>query len=643
MSSSNDYELPRGKAQVLRGYAPGNVVNFGQLGVTTKITGWDFGGRYDDIDKERVANLIKSRASRYRNRTVGDKWENISADSIDIIELDGAESELFPLVFYCEDPNCRKVHTADSPEYLPDDGTCYACGTDLTQLTFVNIHPCGNIEGPDPDKPCPDHAFDDYRIVKNQTAPATWYYQCRKCGKRMGRLGTNCEACDEEMIGPIPASSSRVHYTQTGVIIDIPFIDEDPDDIPHGEPWTRTLMSIHLDSSKLKDHTIESLAATSGNAEKYNELVESYGKEVAQDMIETMEISIEGRDKAVSETQHITPPDLGNIEEGDTSQQVDPVYANISRELFTYLRSTRGYQGDNDDLDKTTRHPVPNSLDDYLQRADFIDRHPQSRRYKSQLAETNIRNAWVVDQFPLLNLSYGRTRGSPRPQDTDLRELNHPLGRNLTPVFADRTPSEAIIFEVDRAAIVNWLAANGIIDGVPDTDDEKALKSWFLNNIATTKLENPFTAIDHEVTKAVYTLLHTMSHTLLSTAGEQCGLATGSLSERLLPTVPAIIIYAASTENFALGSMFTLFKTRIFPWLGHARDLADQCLLDPACSDGPDGAACDACVFTNITSCESLNEHLDRQLLTGGSGVTGFWSSEIENGIEVEDPDLPLS
>jgi len=643
MAGSNDYELPRGKSQVLRGYAPGNVVNFGQLGVTTKIDGWDFGGRFDDIDKDRVANLVRSRTNRFRNRTVGDQWDNVTTDSIDVIELGGAKSELFPLVFYCEDPSCRKVHDASSPQYLPDDGSCYACGTDLTQLTFVNIHECGNIEGPSPDRGCPDHGFDDYRLVKNQTAPATWYYQCRQCGSRMDRLGTDCDICDEQMSGPVPASSSRVHYPQTGVIIDIPFLDERPEDIPRGEPWARTLMSVHLDPGKLDDHTIESLATTTGNVEKYEQLVEDHGEEAARDMIETMGISLEGRKMAIAETEHITPPDAETNPDDDDMFIADPAYTNISQELFTFLRSTRGYQGDADDLGETTRHPLPNSLEDYLEQPDFIDRHPQSRRYKPQLAETHIRDAWVVDQFPLLNLSYGYTRGSPRPQDTDLREFDHPLGRNLTPVFADRTPSEAIVLELDRAAIVNWLAANNVIDTVPDTTDEQALKSWFFNHIATTELENPFTEVDHEITRATYTLLHTMSHTLLSTAGEQCGLATGSLSERLLPTVPAIIIYAASTENFALGSMFTLFKTRLHPWLNDARGLADQCLLDPACSDGPGGAACDACVFTNITSCEALNEHLDRRFLTGDSNITGFWSPAIENGIEVTEPDLPLS
>ncbi|RLM48486.1 hypothetical protein DVK06_18010, partial [Halorubrum sp. Atlit-28R] len=145
--------------------------------------------------------------------------------------------------------------------------------------------------------------------------------------------------------------------------------------------------------------------------------------------------------------------------------------------------------------------------------------------------------------------------------------------------FADRSPSEAIVLEVDRKAIVNWLVANGILRedadddsrrAIPDVDDEQALQEWFLTNVATTEIENPFDDIEDEITDAVYTLLHSMSHCLLARAGEQCGLATDTLGERIFPNVPAIVIYAATTESFSLGSMSTLFKTRLHPWLSQA-------------------------------------------------------------------------
>lgn len=639
-SDDSEFALERGISQVLHSYAPEDVVNFGQLGVVVKVGEWTHGGRMEDVDKDRIADVVRGRASRFRNRTSSTDWDSLSPGDIDVFQPGKAKAGMFPLVFYCEE--CGKVETASQPQYLPNSGACRAadCDGDLTQLPFVNVHECGNIEGPGPNNGCHSHDFNDYRLVKTSGAPATWYYECRECGERMGKLVSLCSRCDEGMSGPLPASSNRVQYTQSAVVIDVPFLDKDPSDVPSGEPWARTLMAVYLGEAELGGHTLESLAATAGNAEKYRQLVEKWDQEMVDDVIETMDVPVRGREVAAEQTRHVVPPEVEDAVDGFP----EVAYSQIGRQLFTFLRSTEGYEGDADDLGDT-RHPIPDSLSDYLSDEEFVKRHPQSKRYVKQLARTHIRDAWVVDQFPLLNLSFGYTRDSPTPRKTDVHEFPHPTSLNNTPVFADRTPSEAIVFEVDRAAIVNWLVKNDVISAseAPDTTDESQLKAWFLNNLHTTEMENPLTEIDDPVTKYVYRLLHTLSHCLLATAGEQCGLATNSLSERLLPTIPAITIYAASTENFALGAMFTMFKTRLYPWVRDARLLAEQCLLDPACSDDPEGAACDACVHVGMTSCEAMNHHLDRRLLAGDDGVVGFLDESVENNVPDRDPDLPLN
>lgn len=639
MSSSNntDFALERGVSQVLHSYAPGDVVNFGQLGVTVRVNEWTNGGRFDDIDKDRVADVVCGRAARFRNRTSAISWEDLGPDDIDVFQPGKAETAMFPLVFYCED--CGKVVTASQPQYLPDSGQCYACQGNLTQLPFVNVHECGQIDGPGPNHGCPEHDFDDYRLVKTSGAPATWYYECRSCGARMDKLVTTCSRCGEGMSGPLPASTNRVNYTQSAVVIDIPFLDEDPEDVPSGEPWARTLMAIYLGTTELGDHTIESLAATTGSAEKYRQLSDKYGQDVIDDIVETMDVPVRGREVAAEQTTDIAVPEAAAGVDADS----EVAYSYIGRQLFTFLRATEGYEGNADDLEDT-RHPIPDALDDYLSNPKFVERHPQSQRYPKQLAQTKIRNAWVVDQFPLLNLSFGYTRDSPTPQRTDVHEFPHPTDLNTVPVFADRTPSEAIVLEVDRAAIVDWLLKNRVISSAeaPDAMHEEALKTWFLNNVITTELENPLTDIEDDLTRHIYRLTHTLSHCLLTTAGEQCGLATNSLSEHLLPAVPAIVVYAASTENFALGAMFTLFKTRLYPWVRDARLLAGQCLLDPACSDDPEGAACDACVHVGVTSCEAMNHHLDRRLLAGDDDLVGFFDDQVESGIVEPDPNLSV-
>ncbi|QZP39533.1 hypothetical protein [Halobaculum magnesiiphilum] len=639
-AGDNDYELPRGLSQVLHNYTPGEVVNFGQVGVTTQVDSFDNPEELENIDMDRVATILKGRVSRFRNRTTSGKWERLQASALNVFKPHGVTTELFPLVFYCEDPECRKVHTANSPDHLTSDGNCYACGTDLTQLTFVNVHTCGHIEGPEPDwqDRCPSHGLDDYRLVRTSGGPGTWYYRCRKCGERMGGFSTICEVCGDPMDGPLPASSNRVQYAQTVVMVDIPFLDEDPEDVPGGEPWARTLAAVHLGLMDTdEDHTLESLATNEGQMDMVQGLLDDFGgdnREELRDRLKELGVPFRGRGYAAEVTDDIVPPDVDSDQAQPEGSETNLAWANVAQQLFTFIRSTEGYEGDEDDR-QDSRHPVPDSLDDYLTNPGFIDRHPQAKRYHDQLADSHFRNAWVVDQFPLLNILYGRTRASPRPRDTDLHAFDHPFKKPTIPLFGDRTPSEAIIFEIDRAAIINWLLANDRIteEEAPDTDSEVELKRWFINHIETTDLETGFTSIEDPITSDIYRLLHTISHTLMDAAPEQCGLSVGSLSERILPVVPATVIYAASTESFSLGAMFTLFKTRLHPWLGDARSVAEQCILDPACREDPESAACDACIHVNLTSCEAMNRHLDRRLLTGSRDTVGFYDDEIDDNV----------
>jgi hypothetical protein len=171
------------------------------------------------------------------------------------------------------------------------------------------------------------------------------------------------------------------------------------------------------------------------------------------------------------------------------------------------------------------------------------------------------------------------------------------------------------------------LVANDFIteEIAPDRSDEAALKKWFLNNFDNTETNNPFTPIEDELTEVIYRLIHSSSHALMSTASEQCGLGTDSISELLLPSVPAIVLYAQSMEHFALGGMFTLFKTRLHPWIDDAINHASQCIYDPACLDDDEGAACHACLHVSEFTCEYYNGALNRELLVGGDEYTPFW------------------
>ncbi|ELZ36977.1 hypothetical protein C471_13726 [Halorubrum saccharovorum DSM 1137] len=640
--TDNDLEMERGRAQAMHSFGEANVVDMGDLGVTAEVRPWRNSYEIDDIDKERIVAEINNRAERHQNRTTGDTWDDLTSSDIDIYQVyRSIETRLFPTIFYCED--CKKIHSTarEYPQQLPSDGKCEVCDGKLTQLSFVNVCRCGRLEDPSPPKPCSNHAFEDYRIQKTSSGPASWRFRCNKCGNSMGGMSKSCGVCNE-MDGPLPTASSRIYYSQRFVRANIPLVDIEPEEMPTYQQWARVLAAVYLGYQDPDDMTIEELATEEGKSSQFEEMVEDgEDPETVKRILEGMGIPLEGRGLALEDTEHIVPFDAQkefHSEEADRKL----AWSNTSHALFTFMRTTDGYDGDPEKI-KQLDYPNPTDLEIYTSDPEFRSDHPQSSRYRDQLNKTNISQAWVVDQFPLLNVLYGYSRGDPEPRNTDLKRFTHPRGKNTVPVFADRAPSEAIVLEIDRAAIINWLVANDLLDesapedsrySVPDTSDERALKEWFLTNIATTELENPFADIEDEITEAVYTLLHSMSHCLLARAGEQCGLATDTLGERVFSNIPAIVIYASTTESFSIGSMSTLFKTRLHPWLSQARDLAEDCLLDPACSEDTEGAACDACIHISETSCEFFNHSLDRRLLEGKDKITGFWEPAIQNSSE---------
>ncbi|PSQ51905.1 hypothetical protein BRD20_08785 [Halobacteriales archaeon SW_8_65_20] len=276
------------------------------------------------------------------------------------------------------------------------------------------------------------------------------------------------------------------------------------------------------------------------------------------------------------------------------------------------------------------RQPTPLSLDGLLEQEDFLESNPEAEVYPEKLQKVNIASAWVVDNLPLLNYTFGFTRDHPERSRTDLQPFPHPRGEDSTPVYVDQTPSEAIVLQVDRSAIIEWLDEKGSLRGVerPDTDDESDLKEWLLKNVDTNELRDHYSPIEDDLTREVYTLLHSMSHALMRTASGQCGLDSNSISEYVMPSVPAIFLYASSTEHFSLGGMHTLFKTRIHPWVDETIADVQKCVYDPVC-EHEDGA-CHACLHMSEVACESANGNLDRRYLVGDDRgrIPAFWESE---------------
>ena len=189
-----------------------------------------------------------------------------------------------------------------------------------------------------------------------------------------------------------------------------------------------------------------------------------------------------------------------------------------------------------------------------------------------------------------------------------------------------------MLFEFDRVRILQWLLKNKYIEqeDAPDLTDDTEVKLWFANNIRP-DLIKPFSRIDPAAapTFYVYNLIHTLSHLLIRSAAGLCGLDKNSISEYVMPGVPAVLVYCQNSQGFNLGALFNIFEAYFDKWIENAYNSAKKCIFDPVCIERY--KACTGCLFLNEVSCQHFNHDLDRSLVIGSVDRTnntrhwGFW------------------
>lgn len=130
-----------------------------------------------------------------------------------------------------------------------------------------------------------------------------------------------------------------------------------------------------------------------------------------------------------------------------------------------------------------------------------------------------------------------------------------------------------------------------------------------------------------------YLLIHSLAHILISQFVFESGYSTAALRERLYisadsraPMAGILIYTAAGDSEGTLGGLVSLGRTeRLALSVRRALGRASWCSADPVCSENLGGqgarranlAACYACTLLPETSCETINEGLDRAMIVG--------------------------
>ncbi|WP_308492286.1 DUF1998 domain-containing protein [Microbacterium terrisoli] len=141
---------------------------------------------------------------------------------------------------------------------------------------------------------------------------------------------------------------------------------------------------------------------------------------------------------------------------------------------------------------------------------------------------------------------------------------------------------------------------------------------------------------------AEYVLLHTFAHLLMRELAFSSGYTSSSIRERIYCESDGdygVFIYTTSSDvEGTLGGLVRQGEPDLLAQaIVRALEQAAWCPNDPVCIeteaqsiDGLTMAACHACCLAPETSCESQNLLLDRALVVGGGGVTGYFGAVVD-------------
>lgn len=148
---------------------------------------------------------------------------------------------------------------------------------------------------------------------------------------------------------------------------------------------------------------------------------------------------------------------------------------------------------------------------------------------------------------------------------------------------------------------------------------------------------------------SMYLLVHSLAHILINQLVFECGYSTAALRERLYisadpdaPMAGFLIYTAAGDSEGTLGGLVRLGRPeRLGPVMQRALGRASWCSADPVCSEHLGGqgskmanlAGCHACVLLPETSCETINQGLDRAMVVGTPDARehGFMAELLNN------------
>ena len=620
---ASDKIMHRGLQQALYKYLPENWVDFTQSGgsvtYAVHVDNWN-SVQLMGINNKRLLRVINQQINEYKTQngegSVVGFPSVINEEFVDVLtpkvsdNIAAIQTSVKPWVFVCNKcGNVKQYYSYD--EFKRKEFDRCKCGEHLTQLRMIRVCKCGYADGVFvPKCKTPGHGT---TYMKRKGSGLD--FVCQKCGQRAS-LPHYCPECKQEIkIKPALDSSNYIPFSLS--LIDLldkqkdVFLDSEKDGRGEQVVIAQYLRLITQDSYKsiIKNGKVTQADEFESALQAEAESLRAAGLDEA-----TINMVIDAKRRTNPGNQIFEA--LSKVSNGITSVSSEGLKL-IAEEILEY--------------DELIDAKITLTLEKAEEDAELVNDGIRPD-YRSICEQLGFSNAQLCSAVPIVFSSYGYTRLERCGEGVKLHGFPQEMAKRN--VYATRLETEGVLFELDRAKVLNWLLENGFIcqNDMPTDMSDEGIKMWFLDRIHP-DLIMPFSEIDGNgngaITKYVYTLLHSISHALNNEASEICGLDKSSLSEYILPNIPAVFIYCSNSQGFNMGALYSAFQTQLDKWLKRAFERVKKCIFDPVCINKE--KACAGCLYLNEVSCRHFNKDLDRSYLCGyfdnqeQKKLKGYW------------------
>lgn len=567
----------RSASQVLRTFLPQQTADLG--GGIYRVTEWS------------GANPLTVDDSSLRRRLVRElyRWESEGRDAgfaddlrngrrLEVVEVDetrGVAVERYPRVWLC--PTCKRIGK--------DPARSCRCGNKRWgQLQFLGFHECGYVGEPWI-KRCPSHDDVALRSPKSSRLEDL-RFQCPTCQfeTQKGLGYRRCDGCQQGALH-WNVHKARSAYTPHGAVLVNPPRPDRLQALLAAGGARRALAWVVEGMTSTSPQTMTS-KPTRGTF--VDSLVRSG---LSTPLAETL------ADQAAAAGELAPEDDLGGLDllAADRRDAAEQEALDVALALAeARVPSTALAAPPGSALGEVYAHAYPTAL------------------HRAGLAAIDL-----VEQFPVLNVVYGYTRGA----ENDARRLvpfRHPRREGYR-LHGDLSETEAYLVRLDPLRVADWLTrhrGHALPGYQPSAADPTAARLAVLAAAAVPRPGDPLP--DHTVGSDLALLVHSYAHRMLRQTAVLAGIDRDSLNEYLVPLHLGFFLYASPRGEFVLGGLQALFETDLDVLLDAVSDAEHRCPLDPGCSRG--SGACSACLHLGETSCRSYNTYLDRRSLFGPAG-----------------------